>query len=264
MTDNPNTLQPLDQLMTRLGLANGDLVRASTDQLSFKMVQKGRTGRRLTRHIQEKIHNALLRAKPDLKVRRRELFRYEMDPSVVQQINKARSLIQAGKIKYPQFVDRLAEAGLLYYTVDVASHQVLYYGSGGEVHMEQGPAVSAVPPGKFNEEAIQSAITSAQKELIAYPVFLQKIYEAGISFYEVALLKRKIEYKGAVESYKEMIPSSDAAAAPVSIAAAPVETPKPVSTKPKKKKKKPLPKAANSLKARKAKKVQNFRSKRRR
>lgn len=51
--------QPLDVIMTELGLANKDLVQASGEQLTHKMVQKGRRGRRLTRRVQEKILRAL-------------------------------------------------------------------------------------------------------------------------------------------------------------------------------------------------------------
>src|SRR3989344_2796425 len=57
--------QPLEALLTRLGLTNADLVRASTQQLSFKMVQRGRKGRKLTPNIQRKILNALHAAAPD-------------------------------------------------------------------------------------------------------------------------------------------------------------------------------------------------------
>ena len=38
-------ISPLDELMTELGLSNADLVKASTEQLTFKMVQKARGGR---------------------------------------------------------------------------------------------------------------------------------------------------------------------------------------------------------------------------
>ena len=69
-------LQPLDAVMTRLGLANSDLVEASTDQLSHKMVQKGRKGRRLTPHIQTKILKALNSASTEKKFIAKDLFNY--------------------------------------------------------------------------------------------------------------------------------------------------------------------------------------------
>lgn len=68
--------QPLDAVMSRLGLSNADLVRASTDQLSFKMVQKGRKGRRLSRNVQRKILKALAAVRPDAGLTLADLFNY--------------------------------------------------------------------------------------------------------------------------------------------------------------------------------------------
>ena len=51
--------QPLDEIMQASALSNHDLVAASTDQLSHKMVARGRKGRRLKRKAQEKIMRAL-------------------------------------------------------------------------------------------------------------------------------------------------------------------------------------------------------------
>jgi hypothetical protein len=74
--ERENIPQPLDEWMTKLGLVNADLVNASTEQLTFKMVQKGRKGRRLTPNVQAKILRALLTVKTDLKLKLRDLFRY--------------------------------------------------------------------------------------------------------------------------------------------------------------------------------------------
>lgn len=75
-TPSDRGVQPLDELMGRLELSNADLVSASTQQLSFKMVQKGRKGRRLTPNIQHKILNALQIARPEEKLGLRDLFNY--------------------------------------------------------------------------------------------------------------------------------------------------------------------------------------------
>jgi hypothetical protein len=48
-------VQPLDKIMEERGFKNHDLVAASKEGLTHKQVQKGRTGRRLTRNIQNKI-----------------------------------------------------------------------------------------------------------------------------------------------------------------------------------------------------------------
>ena len=68
--------QPLDEVLTRLGLSNADLVAASTEQLTHKMVQKGRKGRRLTPNVQMKILKALNHLKPDPKFSVKQLFNY--------------------------------------------------------------------------------------------------------------------------------------------------------------------------------------------
>ena len=78
--------QPLDDIMTQLGLSNADLVHASTEQLSFKMVNKGRKGRRLTLNIQQKILMALLKVKPELKLGKKDLFRYEVGEPVAEPV----------------------------------------------------------------------------------------------------------------------------------------------------------------------------------
>jgi len=62
MDENPALL---DALMRRLSLTNADLVRHSPDQLTFKMVQKGRKGRRLTPNVRKKIIAALKAARPE-------------------------------------------------------------------------------------------------------------------------------------------------------------------------------------------------------
>lgn len=55
-------LQPLDALLTGLGLDNHDLVAASPLPLTHKAVQRARKGRRLTVHMQRRITEALGRA----------------------------------------------------------------------------------------------------------------------------------------------------------------------------------------------------------
>jgi uncharacterized protein YbcV (DUF1398 family) len=209
--ENPTTRQPLDELMEKLGLSNADLVAASTEQLTFKMVQKGRKGKRLTRNVQEKILNALLAAKPELKIRRRELFHYDLEAEAVEKVRKALALAQARKVSYPQFVDLLSEAGIGHYSVDVATHRITYYGANGEAHIEDGPAGGASVSPAFNEAGVRAAIADTQKGVIDYPEFLKRIASAGCSHYEANIHNRVIAYKGAGASYKENIPLANAA-----------------------------------------------------
>ncbi len=69
-------IQPLDGIMARLGISNSDLVSISTEQLSHKVVQKGRKGRRLTPNIQHKILNALRALKPEDNYAIKDIFNY--------------------------------------------------------------------------------------------------------------------------------------------------------------------------------------------
>ena len=68
--------QPLDALMEKMKLTNHALVAVSADQLSHKMVQKGRKGRRLTPKAKTKILNALHAALPDQRFAHKDLFNY--------------------------------------------------------------------------------------------------------------------------------------------------------------------------------------------
>ena len=69
-------LQPLDSLMERHGWTNHDLVVRSAEDLTHKVVQKGRKGRRLTRRAQQKILLAVNRAAEGTEYKLEELFNY--------------------------------------------------------------------------------------------------------------------------------------------------------------------------------------------
>jgi hypothetical protein len=54
--------QPMARIMAELGLKPHDLVLASTEQITHKMVSRACKGRRLTRNVQFKILDALKNA----------------------------------------------------------------------------------------------------------------------------------------------------------------------------------------------------------
>ncbi len=51
--------QPLETIMTELGLKNSDLVESSSEQLTHKMVAKARKGRELGKRLRMKVLNAM-------------------------------------------------------------------------------------------------------------------------------------------------------------------------------------------------------------
>ena len=54
--------QPIAQILTENGLTSGDLVQASEENITYKMVSRACKGRRLTPNVQGKICRALNRA----------------------------------------------------------------------------------------------------------------------------------------------------------------------------------------------------------
>ncbi len=69
-------LQPLDPILKELGLQNSDLVENSTEQLTHKMVAKGRKGRELTLNAQSKILHALNACQAEKIFKLADLFNY--------------------------------------------------------------------------------------------------------------------------------------------------------------------------------------------
>ena len=78
--DMEKGIQPLDHILTELQLKNADLVLHSQDQLTFKVVAKGRRGRRLTLNSQIKIMKALNLAQAEKQFTLKELFNYAGSP----------------------------------------------------------------------------------------------------------------------------------------------------------------------------------------
>ncbi len=70
-------VQPLDGLLTQMGLKNSDLVSSSSEQLTHKMVARGRKGRKLTPNVQHKILNALNAVQKQKVFSIKDLFNYE-------------------------------------------------------------------------------------------------------------------------------------------------------------------------------------------
>ncbi len=68
--------QPIDALMTDRGIRNTDLVAASTEQLTHKMVAKARRGRALSYGVQMKILRAINSVQDAQDFSFQELFRY--------------------------------------------------------------------------------------------------------------------------------------------------------------------------------------------
>lgn len=69
-------VQPLDTVMSGMDLKNHDLVGASTEQLTHKMVSKARKGRRITLNVKMKILNAVNKCQNRKQFALKDLFNY--------------------------------------------------------------------------------------------------------------------------------------------------------------------------------------------
>lgn len=67
--------QPITLIMVERGLKPHDLVAASSEQITHKMVSRACKGRRLTRNVQHKVMRALNRA-ADTQYMLSDLFNY--------------------------------------------------------------------------------------------------------------------------------------------------------------------------------------------
>jgi uncharacterized protein YbcV (DUF1398 family) len=149
-----------------------------------------------------------------------------MDPKAIAAIKSAMAKSRARKIDFPKYVELLTKADVTGYVVDVRSHEITFFGPGGEAYVEPGTSALEGRCGLYDLEGLKSAIADAQKEVIDYPTFLARIFAAGILSYDVNCRDLKIKYIGEEHSYKELIgkPSE------------PAQTPKKIAIKPKKKK----------------------------
>lgn len=69
-------MQPLDRILLERKIQNTDLVEKSAEQLTHKMVAKGRKGRQLTLNAQLKILRALNACQSEKRFNLSDLFNY--------------------------------------------------------------------------------------------------------------------------------------------------------------------------------------------
>jgi uncharacterized protein YbcV (DUF1398 family) len=118
-----------------------------------------------------------------------------MKHAVEAAIQRARD----GGITYPQFVQLLIDAGVTSYHVVVATHAISFRRGADEIHAERD-APTAQPgarPAPFSRDGLVAAIRENQQGKSTHPVFLQQIWAAGITTYDVDLTGRMITYRGA-------------------------------------------------------------------
>ncbi|MCO4294501.1 DUF1398 domain-containing protein [Solitalea sp. MAHUQ-68] len=109
---------------------------------------------------------------------------------------------------YPDLVLKLISAGVLSYTVDVATSSILYRFGDGVTLLHAGAIKPRTITETFNSELTIQAIRDNQQGKTTYPEFMQGIANAGVRFYEATLngTNKRVDYIGFGGNYEEAIP----------------------------------------------------------
>ncbi len=102
----------------------------------------------------------------------------------------------AGKLIFPQVVERMLAAGVSSYFVDLLrSGDIVYLDNDTTitepVHLPLAPVAT-----EFSKSAVVAAIRSAQKDEIRYPEFMRQAAAAGVVAYWAFLTGKKVIYFG--------------------------------------------------------------------
>ena len=117
------------------------------------------------------------------------------------EIDEVFTLARAGIISFPEYLSRIARAGVERYTVDLLRRSVVYEGL-GRTYAKSMPEQYSVRPG-FNEGGVKKAVASIQARGIDYPEFLKRLADAGVERYAVDVATKNVTYSGGGKSHSE-------------------------------------------------------------
>jgi uncharacterized protein YbcV (DUF1398 family) len=111
------------------------------------------------------------------------------------------------KWAYPKIFEALKDAGVEYYETDVATHDIVYHGSGDAIPELPPPEFTPLSPSaSFDARGVKLAI-ERNKAKRDYLVFLEEIARAGVVRYRVDMPARDVSYFGAAgQAYVEKVP----------------------------------------------------------
>lgn len=108
---------------------------------------------------------------------------------------------------YPDLVAKLVELGILSYTVDTATGNVLYRLSGGDYVLHPGDKDRDIAHAFSYDDTVR-AVKNNQQGKTDYPGFMDEIAKAGVHIYEAILTgKKRVVYIGKNGCYEEAIPT---------------------------------------------------------
>ncbi len=103
---------------------------------------------------------------------------------------------QAGKLRFPDVVGRLLQAGVESYFVDFARSKETLYMADGQTHSERMTLACDTVAEQYSAEGILAAIRGAQADTVRYPEFVKRSTAAGVIGYWAFLTGKKVVYFG--------------------------------------------------------------------
>jgi uncharacterized protein YbcV (DUF1398 family) len=124
--------------------------------------------------------------------------------------NRVREIFTMSKQEkwaYPKIFEALKDAGVEDYETDVATHDVVYHGSGDAIPEPPPPEFTPLnPSASFDARRVKLAI-ERNKAKPDYMVFLEDMARAGVVRYRVDMSARDVRYFGAAgQAYVERVP----------------------------------------------------------
>ncbi|GEM_PF-5701470 len=117
-------------------------------------------------------------------------------------IDEAIKQVAAGTLDFEGYVKLLTSVNVHCYTVDLKTHDVVYYAGMKSLTRKFVLGDLNIAP-LFNENILKEAIMSMQQKKITYPEFLTRIAKAGVEVYEADFKSQKITYRGRRKFYVE-------------------------------------------------------------
>lgn len=111
-------------------------------------------------------------------------------------MHKALEGSQAGKLRFPEVVGMLIDAGVESYFADLIRGEERFYTPNGETHVEKMSPPPAKVADDFSQSGIVAAIRAAQADEIRYPEFLKRAFAAGTAGYWAFLAGKRVIYFG--------------------------------------------------------------------
>lgn len=123
-------------------------------------------------------------------------------------IDECKELSLAGKITFPEVVQKMAATGVERYIADLVACQMHYYGKSSSTYSSKLKYNADEVANDFDAAAVKQAIVDIQNQRINYVTFLDRVISAGCTHYEVFIRGRKAIYFGRDGSqHIELFPS---------------------------------------------------------